>query len=101
MVYQKPKKKFRVHVILKVLFAMFCLFEHCSAVLKSCSDEEQPRICLTDKDGYVYPFPVILSTLLNIRDITEMNEDKSSISIHAELISFWKDPRLAASNSTK
>ena len=101
MVYQKTKCTFLVQII-KLLFLMVCIFEHCLAGLKSCTDEKkQSRICLTDKNGYVNPFPVVLSTLMYLREITEVNEDKNSITIHAELISIWKDPRLAASNSTK
>ena len=90
-----------MHVI-KAFFLITLLFEHYSAILKSCWNEtDQPRICYLKKDGYVNPFPIILNTTFFLKEIVEINEDERSISIQMNLNSEWYDPGLQRSNGTK
>ena len=82
--------------VVLLLLAMFCIFQFCSADLMTCSKEEQVKICLKGKERYTNPFPVVVETWLHLRGISDVNEDKNSISLQVELYSFWKDPGLDA-----
>ena len=80
---------------------MFCLFNQNIAELKSCSEgHEQLELCFTKKGGYTKPLPLVLDTYFYLKAITDIDEDKNSISIQAELWSVWEDPGLALSNNS-
>ena len=79
---------------------MFCLFNLNIAALKSCSkNHDQLELCFTKKGGYTKPFPLVLDTQLYLKAITDVNEDKNSISVQAELWSIWEDQGVALSNN--
>ena len=87
--------------ILTLLLIILCLYDNASANLKSCSEEkQQSKICYTEKNGYVQPFPVHVDTCLMFRGINEINLDKNLISINVYFMSQWKDPGLATSNNS-
>ena len=79
-------------------FVMFCQFNMNIAELKSCSEQhDKLELCLTQKGGYKKPLPLVLHTFFYLKAITDVDEDKNSISIQAELWCIWKDPGLALS----
>ena len=87
-----------MHILKKILF-ISCIVEASFAILKNCSSPHtQPSICFKDETGYSKPFPTILNIGVNFKDIIEIDEQRNSINIQMELITFWRDPRLALSN---
>ena len=87
--------------IVASLFVVIAFFGITWAELKSCLiEEEQPRICFTEKEAYVKPFPIVLNTTMYLREIVDINENEKSISTYMALYSFWKDPGLQVSNRT-
>ena len=88
--------------ILTLLLLIFnLLHDSVLANLKSCTNEtEQLKICFTGKNGYVNPFPVNVDTFLLVREVNEINVDKNFISIHAYLMTQWKDPGISTPNDS-
>ena len=83
------------------IFLITLLFKLYLATLKSCYEEqEQPKICY-NKEVYVHPFPVDVTTKFFLKEIVEINEDERSISIQMNLNSEWYDEGLQGSNTTK
>ena len=67
--------------------------------LKSCSDTlTKPQICRKSKDYESFrvprPIPRKLESILNIKDILEVNEDEMSMNVHIYIILKWIDPQL-------
>ena len=67
--------------------------------LKSCSDTlTKPQICRKSKDYESFrvprPIPRKLESILDIKDILEVNEDEMSMNIHIYIILKWIDPQL-------
>ena len=88
--------------LLRIVFFSALLFDIILAELESCLKEyDHPKICFVDKEGYVDPFPLVLNTILHLREIVAINEEENSVSIQVNLYSFWKDPGLDRSNGTK
>ena len=84
------------------IFLITLLFKLYLATLKSCYEEqEQHKICYNNKEGYVHPFPVDVTTKFFLKEIVEINEDERSISIQMNLNSEWYDKGLQGSNTTK
>ena len=90
--------------VVQHMLVFITIFELDSAQLKSCLQEkDQPRICfkaIEGEKGYVNPFPVPLTTQLYLKEIVSIDEDEKSITLEINLISNWKDPRIAISNET-
>ena len=86
------------------LLLVFCILKPCSArlkisELKSCKEESHnSKICLTGKNGYFKPFPVIVDTNLILRNLIEIDENKNFISAQIELWTAWEDPGIAFTN---
>ena len=81
--------------IFEFLWIIVCMVKICSAGLDSfsCSKEHFGRkSCSTDKNAYARPFPVVIGTILYLRAINEIDEDKNTLSLQVELLCFWKDP---------
>ena len=70
------------------------------ADLKLCSEpqDKEALICLTNATGYSPPFPIILTQELYFKNIIKINEDLNSISIQAQLWTYWSDPGLTLIN---
>ena len=88
-----------------LLFAMICLFDLIFAELKSCDVKtDEVEVCYRYKGGYKWPFfnesKIDLDTMFFLKAITEINENENSISIQAELWSFWVDLELGISNNS-
>ena len=82
-------------------FVMVCQFNMNIAELKSCAEKhDKLELCLTKKGGYTKPLPLNLTTYFYLKAITEVDEDKNSISIQAELWCEWKDPGLELSDDS-
>ena len=80
---------------------MFCLFKLNIAELKSCSEEHpQLELCSTQEGGYINPLPLVLDSFFYLKSITDVDEDKNSITVLVELWCTWGDPGLALSNYT-
>ena len=78
-------------------------FHYTLAILKKCSDQEDhglSKVCSVNKSGYSNPFPVTLYTAFHLKGITEINEDRNSIAIQAELVTLWNDPGLSLPNKS-
>ena len=75
------------------------------AELKSCLEKHKKvEICFKDKEGYSRPISdgkrMVLNTMFYLKAITEVDENRNSISIQAELWSYWADPGLGLSNNS-
>ena len=77
-----------------------CQFELSFANLKFCPKPgDQPSnkeafVCLTNETGYSAPFPINLGLNLYFNNVIKIDEDSNSISIQAELWTYWNDPGL-------
>jgi hypothetical protein len=92
-----------MHVVNCVL-VLATLFELNWAELKSClEDQNQPTICfkaMNGENGYVVPFPVVLDTLIDLKEIVDIDEDEKSITAQLLFSIFWKDSQIYRSNGT-
>ena len=74
---------------------MFCLFSLNWARLQSCDvEQDSVEMCYRDKKGYTRPLAIkklYLETQFYLRAVTEIDEDKNTISMQAELWSYWSD----------
>ena len=83
-----------------------CLFLICNfkpnwANLRGCAEKhDQPELCLTKEDGYSEPFPVVVNTNFDLKEIIEIDTNKKSIKIQADLWAWWKDEGVALSNDS-
>ena len=76
-----------------------CLGELRVSDLKSCKEENhKSKICLTGKNGYFNPFPVIVNSILVLRNLIEIDENKNSISAQFTLWTYWADHGISLSN---
>ena len=83
---------------------MFCLFSLNWARLQSCDvKQDSVEMCYRDKKGYTRPLAIkklYLETQFYLRAVTEIDEDKNTISIQAELWSYWSDGGVGLSNNS-
>ena len=91
------------HAFRYLLFLLFILKPSVAKLrisdLKNCKEEShESRICLTGKNGYFKPFPVIVDSQLILRNIIEIDESKNSVSAQFVLWTRWVDPGVALSN---
>ena len=71
------------------------------AQLKSCQKEEDAaKICLKSNEGYLKPFPLILTTRIELKEIVDIDEDEKSITIQMNLLTRWKDKGIDRSNAS-
>ena len=74
------------------------------AELKLCSEPQDKKskkeafICLTNETGYSAPFPINSTQELYFKNIIKIDEDLNSISIQAQLWTYWSDPGLTLKN---
>ena len=77
--------------------------------VKSCKEEiEKNRICFkniigsnaTFFDSYRPPSPVVVNSTMMLKEIIEINEKESSITVRVILVTKWKDPGIGLSNGT-
>ena len=86
----------------KFLVILTCLIKLNYADLKSCLREtEAPRICHKHNESYLTPFPLNLTTKIELKQIVDIDENEKSITIQMNMLSLWKDSGIARSNSTK
>ena len=86
----------------KFLVILTCLIKLNYADLKSClREEEAPRICHKPNEGYLKPFPLNLTTKIELKQIVDIDENEKSVTIQMNMLSLWKDSGIARSNSTK
>ena len=86
----------------KFLVILTCLIKLNYADLKSClREEEAPRICHKTNEGYLKPFPLNLTTKIELKQIVDIDENEKSVTIQMNMLSLWKDSGIARSNSTK
>ena len=88
--------------ILIVFIVSMCLFESSLAKIQSCSEQnDNTELCYTGKDGYNPYVPIAIETRFNLKEITDINWEKNSITILAKLASIWIDPGISLSNVTR
>ena len=90
--------------IVKRLLGLSCLINISFASLKFCSESQEELskkevlqdafICFTNETGYSAPFPITLVLEVYIQNVIKVDEDLNSISIQAELWTYWTDPGL-------
>ena len=84
--------------IIKCLLGLSCLINISFASLKFCSESQEklPKkfICFKNETGYSAPFPITLVLEVYIQNVIKIDEDLNSISIQAELRTYWTDPGL-------
>ena len=72
------------------------------ANLKLCSKQhdkplkKEAFICLTNETDYSVPLPISLDLEVYFKNIIKIDEDLNSISIQADLWTYWIDPGLEA-----
>ena len=49
---------------------------------------------------YVAPYPLVLNTTVILREIIDINEKESSITVRVFLVTKWRDPGIDLSNGT-
>ena len=85
------------------LFLLICNFKPNWADLKECGEPHNKlELCLTSKDviGYSPPFPVVVNTILDLKEIIEIDSNKRSIKVQADLWAYWKDKGITLSNDS-
>ena len=84
-----------------VLIVFMCLFEPNLAKIQTQSEQnDNTELCYTGKDGYNPHVPIAIETRFNLKEITDINWEKNSITILTKLASKWNDSGLTLSNST-
>ena len=63
-------------------------------------EAEAPRICQKSNENYLNPFPLNLTTIIFLKEIVDIDEDKKSISMQMNMLSLWKDSGIDSSNAT-
>ena len=85
----------------KSLIVFACLFKLNYAQLKSCLKEEHAhRICHKRDEGYIEPFPLNVSTRIELKEIVDIDTDDKSITIQLAMLTYWKDSGLDRSNAS-
>ena len=90
----------------KYLLFVFCILKPCISKLrisdlKNCKEESpESMICLTGKNGYFKPFPVMVDSELHLRNLIGIDENKNSITAALVLWTQWVDPGIALSNES-
>ena len=88
----------------KGVLLMFCFFEHTLATkeLNNCSEvmHHSLQLCVMGKGDYVNPFPVIVESNVNLKNIVDIDLNKKFIKVRVFLWTSWIDPRLALSNAS-
>ena len=68
------------------------------AKLKLCSQPQDKmsmkEVCLTNETGYSAPLPIHLELNFYFKNVIKIDEDLNSISIQANLWTYWTDPGL-------
>ena len=83
---------------LRCILVLSCILK-LNEALKSCSEtHDMLSVCLIGDKNYEDPVPAHLETWLYLNEIIKIDENENSFSIHVELITYWKDPRLALSS---
>ena len=81
-----------------------CLFDLILARLQSCDKKQDSvEMCYRDKKGYTRPLAIqklYLETQFYLRAVTDIDEDKNTISMQAELWSYWSDGGVGLSNNS-
>ena len=81
------------------IITLVCLFEFNLAELMSCTEKtDKTDICINDI-GNDYA-PTSVHTTLYLRQISDIDLEKNSISIQVGLWTNWLDPSLALSNNS-
>ena len=85
----------------KSLIVLTCLYKLNHALLKSCLIEQHAnRICHKRNEGYLKPFPLNVSTRIELKEIVDINEDEKSITLQMVMVTIWKDSGIDRSNSS-
>ena len=87
--------------LLGCLFLLICNFKPNRADLKKCEEtHDKIELCVTGNNGYFEPFPVVVNTALDLKEIIEINTNKKSIKVQADLWAWWRDEGIALSNDS-
>ena len=89
----------------KTLVVIFCFVRLNFAAVRSCIEEDvKNRLCFKSMDGnnvtYVVPYPLALNTTVILREIIDINEKESSITVRVFLVTKWRDKGIGLSNGT-
>ena len=85
----------------KSLILFTCIFKLNHALLKSClKEEEAHKICHKRNEGYLKPFPLNLTTRVELKEIVDIDEDEKSITLQIIMLTAWKDSEIGRSNAS-
>ena len=85
-----------------VLIIFNCLLEPILADLKSCSEKhDKLELCFKGKKQYIEPIPVNVTSVLSMKEIIEINEERNSISVQLYMFIGWYDGSLSLPNTTE
>ena len=81
------------------IMTLVCLFEFNLAELMSCTEiTNKTDICSNDIGNY--EAPKLVDSILFLRQISNIDLEKNSISVQVGLWTNWTDPSLALSNNS-
>ena len=91
--------------LFKILVVILSIFRINFAAVMSCIEEDKKnRICFKSMGGsnstYVFPYPLVVNTTMKLKEISEINEKDSSITVLVILVTKWRDPGIGLSNRT-
>ena len=55
---------------------------------------------MNGSDSYQNPFPVTVTTILNLNEVVNIDEERNSISVQLSTASFWKDHGIQSSTTS-
>ena len=91
--------------LFKILVVILCILRLNFAAVRSCLEEDRKnRICFKSmgesNSTYVDPYPLVVNTTIKLKEISEINEKDSSITVRIILVTTWRDPSIVLSNGT-
>ena len=89
----------------KTLVVILSILRLNYAAVRSCIEEdEKNKICLKSIDGskatYLAPYPLVLNTTMILKEIIDINEKESSITVRIIVLAKWRDSGIGLSNGT-
>ena len=91
--------------LFKILVVILSILRINFAPVTSCIEEDKKNIiCFKSMGGsnstYVFPYPLVVNTTMKLKEISEINEKDSSITVLVILVTKWRDPGIGLSNRT-
>ena len=84
--------------LVKTLVVMFSILRLNFAAVNNCNEEDvKDTLCLKTN---VNCCPLVVNTTIALKEIIEISEKESSITVRVTLTTLWRDPRVGLSNGS-